>query len=79
MIIDIFKNKIKRCFNKNMKWHNSYGPDETYYNRYKAYYINGKCHNIHGPAIIHSDGDIEYYLDDVYYTKEEWENRRHDY
>ncbi len=79
MIIEIWKDKEKQSYNKNMKWHNSYGPDETECDRYKSYYINGKCHNIHGPAIIHSDGDIEYYLDDVYYTKEEWEKRRHDY
>ncbi|MCP4763378.1 MAG: hypothetical protein GY870_16520 [archaeon] len=62
-----------------MKWHNAYGPDETRCTGYKTYCINNNFHNLHGPAAIHSDGDIEYYLDNICHTKEEWENRRHDY
>ncbi len=78
MIINIFKNKRKQCYNKYNDWHNSYGPDETESDGFKSYYINGKFHNIHGPAIIHSDGDIEYYLDDKEYSKDEWEKLKNE-
>ncbi len=80
MIINIYKDKkSKRCFNKDNLWHNSYGPDETHHDGYKTYYINNRCHNLHGPAAIYPVSKKEYWLDDIYYTKDEWEQRRHDY
>ncbi len=79
MIIDISEDKKKYCYNKNMEWHNSYGPDVIDYDGYKTYCINGNLHNVHGPAIIYSYGEKQYWLDDKKYFKEEWKIKRHDY
>jgi len=49
---------------------------------YKVYRTNGKLHNTTGPAYIgwHKDGKlhIEYWLNDAYLTKEQFENRKND-
>ncbi len=79
MIIEIHKDKIKRCYNKNMKWHNVYGPDEIRSDGYKLYCINGEFHNPNGPAAIYPNGNIEYWLDGIIYSKERWKELRHGY
>ncbi|MCP4763379.1 MAG: hypothetical protein GY870_16525 [archaeon] len=79
MIIDIYEDKEKRCYNEANGFHNSYGPDETHSNGFKTYYINGEAHNQHGPASICSNDDVEYCLNNMECTKEEWERLRHDY
>ncbi len=81
MIIDIYKHdQRKQCFNKDKRFHNSYGSSETHYDGYKVYDINGKFHNIHGPAVFHPENDVtRYCLNNYELTKEQWEIRRHDY
>ncbi len=88
MIIDIYKDKHKRCWdNKNRDYHNSYDPDEINPGDYKTYRLHDKLHNIHGPAIIFLNdhvedclnGHIEYCLNNIIYSKERWERRRHGY
>ncbi len=72
MIINIYNDKEKQCYNKDNLWHNVYGPDETSCDGYKTYYINNKSHNSYGPAIIHPDGKKEYWLDDKRHSKQKW-------
>jgi len=38
----------------------------------KCSFLNGKLHNEFGPAVIHADGDREWFLDDKQYTPTEW-------
>ncbi len=40
MNINIFNDKVKRCYNKYYEWHNAYGPDETECDGEKTYYRN---------------------------------------
>ena len=61
---------------KNIKiLHNPYGP--AMINVYKNtvyYYIEGKLHRLDGPAIIYKKiGREEYYINNKYLTKEEFE------
>ncbi|MCP4763380.1 MAG: hypothetical protein GY870_16530 [archaeon] len=79
MIINISEDKEKQCYNKDKRYHNSYGPDETECDGYKTYYINGYCHNPYGPAIIHSTGKMKYWLNGVEYFRKRWEQLRHGY
>ncbi len=81
MEINIYKSKHKYCYNNKLlyEYHNAYGPDETASCGEKTYYINGEAHNPHGPAIINSNIKDEYYLNGDELTKEQWEQRRHDY
>ena len=54
-------------------WHNPYGPAHMYEDRYKAYYIENKCHRLDGPAVIWSDGEEQYWINNEELTKEEFE------
>jgi len=38
----------------------------------QAWWQHGKRHRETGPAIIHANGDIEFWLNHVEYTEEEW-------
>lgn len=40
-----------------------------------TYYKNGKIHAMDGPAVIHSDCSVEYWLDGVQYEKEEFDKK----
>jgi hypothetical protein len=42
---------------------------------YVAWYLNGKLHRTDGPAIEHSDGDKEWYLNGIELTEEEFNER----
>ena len=53
--------------------HNPYGPACTDKNGYKAYIIEGKLHRLDGPAVIWSNGDKEYCINNQYLTPEEFE------
>ncbi len=79
MNIKIYNDKRKRCYNKDKRHHNLYGPDEIHCNGGKTYYINGNCHNVHGPAIIYRYDDVRYFLDGDKLTKKRWEQLRHEY
>lgn len=37
-----------------------------------AFSCNGKLHNWDGPALIHPNGEEEYYLNGIKKTKDEW-------
>ena len=41
---------------------------------YLSYYKHGVWHRENGPAVIRSNGNVEYYLDDIEYTKKEFIN-----
>jgi hypothetical protein len=45
----------------------TYKGDQTYTD------TNGKPHRLTGPACIHSNGTLEYYVEGNQYTKEEYE------
>lgn len=42
----------------------------------RIWYKNGRKHNINGPAIIFKSGHLNYYLNGIEYTNEEWEVKR---
>lgn len=52
--------------------HRETGPAIESTDGYKAYYQNGKRHRLDGPARIWPDGEEQYCIDGVYYTKEEF-------
>jgi len=52
--------------------HRENGPAVERSDGYKAYYQNNKWHRIDGPARIWPNGDEEYWIDGVRYTKEEF-------
>jgi len=39
---------------------------------YTIYYLNDKIHRTDGPATIYEDRTMEYYIDDVQYSKKEY-------
>ena len=39
---------------------------------YKAWYLNGKCHRVDGPAREFSDGSKEWCIDGIQYTEAEF-------
>ncbi len=79
MIIDIYEDKEKRCYNRSDEVHNSYGPDEIHSDGFKTYYIKGDAHNPYGPAAFYPNGKDEYYLNGLRYSKENWKKLRHEY
>jgi len=50
-------------------------PAQITTNGYMSYWKHGKFHRECGPAVIWPSGRVEYYLDDVEYTKEEYINK----
>ena len=54
--------------------HNPYGPAHISTRGYKAYWIEGKCHRLDGPALILASGEEKYYINNNYLTKEEFES-----
>ncbi|MCP4763381.1 MAG: hypothetical protein GY870_16535 [archaeon] len=77
MVIKIYTDKRKQCYNKNGRYHNEYGPDEINSKGYKSYCRYGFYHNVRGYAVIYSDGHKDvYYLNGIHYTEQhEWEIR----
>lgn len=51
-------------------FHRENGPAFESASGTKAYYQNDKLHRLDGPAVIFSNGDEEYWVDGVQYTKE---------
>ena len=41
---------------------------------YQAWYVNGERHRVGGPAIIHRDGPVSWFLNGVQYTEQEYNN-----
>ena len=61
-------------YKKNTKiWHNPYGPAFISHDVSKSYWIENKLHRLDGPAIIYSDGNIEYYINCKELSKEKFE------
>jgi hypothetical protein len=52
--------------------HRTDGPAYESLNGYKIWMINGLCHREDGPGVEYPDGMVEYYLNDKWYSKEEW-------
>ena len=42
------------------------------------YVKNGKLHNLEKEALIHPNGEIEYYINGFKFTKDKWEKVRKD-
>lgn len=42
--------------------------------RGQFWFVNGNRHNENGPAVVWSDGTVEYWLDDCCYTKQQFDN-----
>ena len=68
-------------YDNNISWYDSDGKSHrdgdmpafiTYYG-YMAYRKHGKRHREFGPAVIWKDGSVEYWLDGIEYTKEEFD------
>ena len=53
--------------------HNPYSFAYITKNGYKAYFIENKIHRLNGPAIIYSNGEEFYYINNKNLTKEEFE------
>ena len=54
--------------------HNPYGPAVILKNGYyQQYVIEDKLHRLDGPAVIWLNGDEEYYINNEYLTKEEFD------
>ena len=61
-------------YKKNTKiFHNPYGAAFIRKNEYMSYYIDNKYHRLDGPAIIYSNGEEFYYINDELLTKEQFE------
>ena len=74
--LDKYKNIIGciSYYKKNtMLLHNPYGAAYITINGYKEYWIEGKIHRLDGPAIIHSDGQEIYVINNKEFSKEEFE------
>ena len=72
VIIDEYGSKIYR--NQKGELHRDEGPAVIWRNGQQAWYRNGKYHREDGPAIIWADGTQFWFLNDIEYTKEEWED-----
>ena len=53
--------------------HNPYGPAVIYKDGGKVYIIEGVWHRLDGPARIYGYGEVAYYINGSFLTKEEFE------
>ena len=53
--------------------HNPYGPAIIYSDGVKFYYIENNLHRLDGPAIIWPNDEEQYWINDKFLTKEEFE------
>jgi hypothetical protein len=49
-------------------------PAIEYHNGRKVWIQNGKWHRVSGPAVVRLHDIVEYWVNDIQLTKEEWEN-----
>ena len=54
------------------KLHREDGPAYEKPDSYKVWYKNNKRHREDGPAIEYSNGDVEYWLNHIKYSVEDW-------
>ncbi len=59
--------------NENGELHREDGPAYEDKHGYKVWLIKGKYHREDGPAFEYTDGDVEYWLNDIEYSKEDYE------
>ncbi len=71
-IVKVYEDGGTSWHNKEGKFHRLNGSAVEHIDGYKAYWINGKLHNLEGPAIIYPNGEVEYCIEDIFYTKESW-------
>ena len=65
----------KKSWFKNGLYHRENNlPAIEYIEGYKAWFVEGLRHREDGPAIIRRSGIKEWYLNDIKYTEEEYEN-----
>ena len=79
MYIEIF-NDGDKCYyklkiKKSYVLHNPYGCSYRMLDNYKSYRIDNKLHNELGPAVIYSDGNVDYFLNNRYCSYKEWLKR----
>jgi len=65
------ENGAKYWKNKEGQLHREDGPADEH-SAYKSWWLNGERHREDGPAIEWVNGDKAWYLNDKYYTEEEW-------
>jgi hypothetical protein len=56
------------------KYHCADGP-AIEWNGYKSWWLNGLRHRSDGPAIEYSNGNKEWYLNNIQYTEEDFNNK----
>jgi len=56
-------------YNSMGDYHRTDGPAVEYVFGLKFWYIIGKCHRLNGPASISSNGDDEWVINGIKYTK----------
>jgi hypothetical protein len=66
-LVDMYGNIY--YFNSQGQYHCLDGPDVTFINASKEWYINGKCHRLDGPAIVWGGGHREWWINNVNYSK----------
>jgi hypothetical protein len=70
---EVDKHGAIRYRNESGQLHREDGPAFEKPNGYKVWLINGKYHREDGPAFEYPDGGVEYWLNDMGYSKEEYE------
>lgn len=70
-----FREGLEKINPKTLDLMRSKGLIEEDLSYYKVFILDGKFHNIDGPAIIAPDGYEEYHLNGVRYSKEEYYNK----
>jgi hypothetical protein len=73
-IVEVYEDRTY-WFNENGQLHRLNGPAIEYSSGSEQWYQNGKRHRTDGPAVEWSDNYKEYWIDDVYLTEEEFNNR----
>jgi hypothetical protein len=72
----IYEDESKKYWYKNGKMHKEDGPAVIYKDESKKFwYKKGKMHREDGPAVEWANGDKEWYLEGIQYTKKEFNNK----
>ncbi len=76
-IVKVYEDGDIFWYNKEEQLHRLNGPavENSDGYEYKAYWINGNLHNLEGPAVIHPNGEVEYWIESKRYSKDDWEKK----
>lgn len=72
--VRVQKNRTE-WYNEKEQLHRIDGPAVEYNDGEKRWFVNGKRHRFDGPAVEFGDGTVEYYIEDVWYTKEDFNEK----